>query len=133
MILAEKIRTFARRKYVLAARSRRMKRFSIRAGDVEHELGVSGRLPAICSALRTRRFLTQNNLRLVETSGPPSGQSSTVVLTYEFKDSGGPSADQNDAWKQLRGALKDVFAELGGGESYLSSERTAFRGTEQNS
>jgi hypothetical protein len=30
----------------------------------------------------------------------------------------------------LRGALKDVFAELGGGEAYLRAERTNFYGPE---
>jgi hypothetical protein len=43
-----------------------------------------------------------------------------------------PSGDESslpkerDAWAQLRGALKDVFAESGGGEAYLHSERTNF-------
>ena len=41
-------------------------------------------------------------------------------------------SDQNsrrskrDAWLSLRGALKDVFAELGGGEAYLRQERESF-------
>jgi len=39
-------------------------------------------------------------------------------------------ADSNDkngeAWSLLRGALKDVFAELGGGEAYLRAERSSF-------
>lgn len=30
------------------------------------------------------------------------------------------------AWLQLRGALKDVYAELGGGEAYLRKEREEF-------
>ena len=33
---------------------------------------------------------------------------------------------KTDAWAALRGALKDVFSELGGGESYLRSERKHF-------
>jgi hypothetical protein len=31
-----------------------------------------------------------------------------------------------DAWERLRGILKDVYAELGGGEAYLRKERESF-------
>ena len=35
---------------------------------------------------------------------------------------------QQEAWDRLRGALKEVFAELGGGgEAYLRRERVSFR------
>ena len=47
--------------------------------------------------------------------------------------SAGSSADDSrlseqrlDAWERLRGALKDVYAELGGGEAYLRNERDNF-------
>jgi hypothetical protein len=132
-MLADKIRSLVRQKYVLPARSRKVKRFSVRAGDVESELGLVGRTPAVCSALKTKRFLEQNQLRLVNTSGPPSGQSSTVTYTYEFSEAGPASVSKKeDAWKKLRGALKDVFAELGGGEAYLRAERRAFNGSREN-
>lgn len=125
-MLAEKIRGHARQKYVLPARTQKVRRFAIRAGDVERELGISGRTPAVCSALRTRKFLRQNSLRLVSTSGPQSGQSTTVVYTYEFIEAEPSTHAQDEAWKRLRGALKDVFAELGGGEAYLRAERNNF-------
>ncbi len=32
----------------------------------------------------------------------------------------------HEAWLRLRGALKDVYAEYGGGEAYLRKEREAF-------
>ncbi|MFZ0731062.1 MAG: hypothetical protein WAM79_01935 [Candidatus Sulfotelmatobacter sp.] len=86
----------------------------------------------MCSALKTREFLEKNALRLVSKTGPPSGQTTTVTYTYEFvaegkkDDKGG---DRQDAWNRLRGALKDVFAELGGGENYLRNERANFYGT----
>ena len=38
----------------------------------------------------------------------------------------GPANPSVDAWSRLRGALKDVFAELGGSEAYLRAERTDF-------
>jgi hypothetical protein len=123
---ADKIRIHAREKYLLPARDRGVRRFSIRAGDVVRELGMNGRTPAVCSALKSRRFWQHNNLRLVETSGPKSGQSTTVIYTYEFVDIKAPTSQREDPWIQLRGALKDVFAELGGGEAYLRDERSKF-------
>ena len=129
---ADRIRSHSREKYVLPARRRKERRFSIRAGDVLRDLKLTGHAPAICSALKTREFLEENALRLVSKTGPPSGQSTTVTYTYEFideKSAPPPKADPSkvDPWTQLRGALKDIYAEYGGGEAYLRGERAAFR------
>ena len=116
---------------MLPAGQKREKRFSIRAGDVVHDMKINGYAPAVCSALKTREFLRSNNLRLVDRTGPESGLSTTVTYTYEFIDTpdlssspGRPSRDE--AWKRLRGLLKDVFSEVGGGEAYLRAERSSF-------
>jgi hypothetical protein len=130
---ADRIRTLGRERYVIPARARNEARFSIRAGDVVRELTLSG-VNQVCSALKTRKFLQDNNLRLVDSSGPPSGQSTTVTYTYEFvaKEKHDKGTDRQDAWNRLRGALKDVFAELGGGENYLRDERANFYGPEKD-
>ncbi len=129
MKLADTIRAHGREKYVLPARKKRVRRFSIRAGDVVNELGIGGsRAPAVCSALKTHRFLRENELRLIEATGPKSGQSTTVTYTYEFAHSEASAKSGEDPWSRLRGALKDVFAELGGGEAYLRAERGNFYG-----
>ena len=70
--------------------------------------------------------------------------STTVTYTYEFvdgEDLGGSSASsgsggsspqsRQEAWERLRGALKDVFAEYGGGEAYLRAERASFRDADE--
>ena len=126
---ADRIRMLGRERYVIPARARNEDRFSIRAGDIVRELTLSG-VNQVCSALKTRKFLQDNNLRLVDSSGPRSGQSTTVVYTYEFVAKGerDKGTDRQDAWNRLRGALKDVFAELGGGENYLRNERANFYG-----
>ena len=127
---ADKIRSYAKDRYVEQARGHREKRFSIRTGDVVRDMKlVPGRVPAVCSALKTREFLEENSLRLVSRSGPESGQSTTVTYTYEFVDeTANRTLDRRDAWKRLRGALKDVFTDLGGGENYLRNERANFYG-----
>ena len=126
MKLADAIRNHTREKYVLPARAKRVSRFTIRPGDVVRELGIGGhRAPAVCSALKTQRFLKDNRLRLIEATRPKSGQSRTVTYTYEFVGDARPK--QEDAWTSLRGALKDIFQAMGGGEAYLHSERSHFR------
>ena len=128
---ADRIREYAAKKYVQPARQQKQKRLSIRAGDVVRDLKLRGSTPAVCSALKTREFLQSNDLELVETSGPKSGQSTTVVYTYEFADSKQSPPHADDSWSHLRGALKDVLADLGGGEAYLRSERSNFHPTKE--
>jgi hypothetical protein len=128
---ADRIRIYGQEKYVLPARQRKEKRFSIRVGDVVRELKLTGRTPAVCSALKTGAFLESNDLKLVDTSGPKSGQSTTVVYTYEFSGASKSSPQSEDSWTRLRGALKDVFTELGGGEAYLRAERSNFHPTKE--
>jgi hypothetical protein len=123
---ANRIREYAKEKYVAPARQRKQRRFSIRTGDVVRELKLNGRTNSVCSALKTHKFTQSNDLKLVDASGPVSGQSTTVIYTYEFVDAKRPSPPAEDSWKRLRGALKDVFAGLGGGEAYLRAERGNF-------
>lgn len=132
MTIADKVRLHARKRYVLSARDRGEKSFPIRVGEVARDLGLIDRVPAVCSALKTKQFLQENDLQLVDTVGPKSGQSTTVVFTYEFagtKPSPSKEEDQ-DPWTRLRGSLKDIFAELGGGEAYLRAQRNNFYGHE---
>ena len=132
MTLSDRIRVYGKEKYAVPARQRNEKRFSIKAGDVVRELRIGASYGAVvCSALKTREFLRDNDLRLVGRTGPPSGQSTTVTYTYEFVDTHQPSAPTDDSWTRLRGALKDVFAELGGGEAYLLAERSDFHGPKE--
>jgi hypothetical protein len=67
-------------------------------------------------------------LRLLSKTGPPSGQSTTVTFTYEVVGAkhDGLQMDRQEAWNRLRGSMKDIFSELGGGENYLRKERANF-------
>lgn len=128
---ADDIREYSTKAFVVPARQRGQKRFSIRVGDVVRELRLYRSIPAVCSALKTNEFQRANGLRLVDATGPKSGLSTTVVFTYEFVDPEGPGESSDDAWSRLRGALKEVFAELGGGEAYLQAERSKFYAAEE--
>jgi hypothetical protein len=141
MTQADRIRSYARQRHALPARGQGQRRFSIKTGDVVRGMKLGwARTPAVCSALKTRQFLEENGLRLVSTTGPDSKQTTTVTYTYEFANvehSSGPNPSggsggstpqsRQEAWERLRGALKDVFAEYGGGEAYLRAERASFR------
>jgi hypothetical protein len=123
---ADDIREYSAKAFVVPARQSGQERFSIRVGDVVRELRLYRSIPAVCSALKTKEFRTTNGLRLVDETGPKSGLSTTTVFTYEFVDQEHSTESSGDAWSRLRGALKDVFAEMGGGEAYLRGERGRF-------
>jgi len=119
------VRRYVAEHYVRPAKRTGKRTFRVVVGDVHRALGFHNRVPLVCNALSSRKFLEENSLRIVERTGPPSGQSTTVALTYEAV---GPlAAGRFDALIRLRGAGKKTFRELGGGEKFLRSERNAFR------
>jgi hypothetical protein len=118
--------------YLSPARRSGDKTFSINVGTVHRALALNNRVPLVCAALASKKFLTENHLRLISKTGPPSGQSTTVTFTYEIvkSESQKPSADE--AWQSLRGIAKDIYASFGGGEAYLKQERANFYGPGQD-
>jgi hypothetical protein len=125
---SDSVRQHAEEAYVRPARRKGEKLVSIQVGDVHRAVALQNRVPLVCQALESNKFLEANKLRLVSKSGPRSGQSTTVTYTYEFVDESPLQSAGGDAWLKLRGALKPVFAELGGGEAYLRAERQGFHG-----
>ncbi len=125
------VREYAQRTYLSPARNRREKTVTINAGQVQKGVALQNRVSLVCQALKSKKFLQANGLTLISEAGPPSGQSTTVTYTYEFVDSVPAPTSGNDDWERLRGALKEVFAELGGGEAYLRAERASFEDATQ--
>jgi hypothetical protein len=126
---SDAIRRHAYEKYISAARRRREKTVAINVGEVHRALALNNRVPLVCSALGSKKFLTEHGLRIVSKTGPPSGQSTTVTFTYEIvgKKQDDVELSRQEAWNRLRGSMKDIFAEYGGGEAYLRAERASFR------
>lgn len=120
-----RVRRYTRDHYVRPARRERRTTFRVLVGEIHKALGLSNRVPLVCNALSSRKFLAENSLRLVDRSGPPSGQSTTVVLTYELLERE-PESEALAAFYALRGAGKEVFRALGGGEQFLRNERANF-------
>jgi len=125
---SDAVRRHAYDKYISAARRRKEKTVAINAGEVHRALALNNRVPLVCAALGSKKFLTEHGLRIVSKTGPPSGQSTTVTFTYEIVDKkqDDDQLDRQEAWNRLRGSMKDIFAELGGGENYLRNERANF-------
>jgi len=121
---SDDVRAHAEFQYVRPARVSGKNRFSIIVGEVHKALHLDSRVPLVCQALKAKKFLRRNGLRLVGVSGPPSGQSTTVVLTYEFEHPEAPT--QGNALVNARGMARDVFRSLGGGEQFIRAERAAF-------
>jgi len=120
---SDAVREHARNAYLRPAQQRGLRTFSVNVGEVHRGLGLKNRIPLVCQALKSAKFLESNGVRLVSETGPPSGQSTTVTYTYEFIDGDRPEVRARDPWKELRGSLKSVYTELGGGECYLRAER----------
>jgi hypothetical protein len=129
--LSDSVRQHATEKYVRPTRHRGERTLTINVGEVHRAVALRNRIPLVCQALESDKFLRANELKLISKTGPPSGQSTTVTYTYEFVDKGLP-APKEDPWMRLRGTLKDVFAKLGGGEEYLRAERDQFHGSGQS-
>ena len=82
MTLSESIRDFVYERYIKPAYEKGLKRITLRAGDVHDEMGLKGKIPSVCGALGTKKFLKQYNLRLLKREGPSC--SADVYFTYEI-------------------------------------------------
>jgi hypothetical protein len=128
---SDRIRQHAVEVYLRTARRRGDRTFSVHIGTVHKALGLNNRVPLVCAALTSKKFLNSNSLRLISKSGPASGQSTTVTYTYEFVDGYEKSSTLTDPWLKARGIAKDIFAALGGGEAFIRHERANFYGPGQ--
>lgn len=122
------VREYVVRKYIREAKRAALRRFSVNAGEVHRALGLQNRVPQVCNALQSGKFLHENDLRIVEKTGPPSGLSTSVTITYEFSPTV-PLHNERPSpspFLALRGIARDVFSALGGGEDFIRSEREAW-------
>jgi len=82
---ADRVRAFVIEVYIEPARASGQSEVRVRAGDVDKALGFGyRRLPLICAALRSQKFLGTAGVRLLDESGPPSGASTTTTFSYKL-------------------------------------------------
>ena len=73
MTQADRIRQFALDRYVVPARTRNAADVVIRAGDVHREMGLFSAMPAVCSAIGSRKFEEVSGATIVKRTGPTNG------------------------------------------------------------
>lgn len=129
MAYSDLVRDYVRQHPLQQARARGLKEFSVVSGEVHKALGLTNRVPTVCQALRSKRLLRENNLILKSETGPPSGLSTTMVFTYSFAGTA-PETSHHHPLRALAGSGKKLWADWGGGESFLKKERSAFRNRE---
>ena len=131
---SESIREYVRKNYLEPARKKGEKRVRVVAGEVHKALGLRNRIPLVCNALRSKDLLATARVRILSDDGPPSGQSSTVALTYEILvEKPGDHAiegSKREVFLKLRGIARNTFKELGGGEPFIRRERERFSSTD---
>jgi 5-methylcytosine-specific restriction protein B len=129
---AGRIRECLRQKFLEPARLRGLTSIRIVAGEIHKELGLRNQVPNVCQVLRSRKFLNENQLVLEKFEGPPSGLGTTATFTYRLTANGGPASEEEPFLLSLRGIAKDTFASLGGGETFIRSERENFHRREED-
>jgi hypothetical protein len=140
--LSDQVRVLAEEKYVKPATEAGITRFSVAARDLMRDLRTKGfparNWPQICTSIQSEKFLRSNGLEIEAVYGPPSRQSSTVVVHYRVVGLGVdadrpdgnpphgslPAGQTPEQWAHQRtgrlfGLLKDELAEYGGGEAFI--------------
>jgi hypothetical protein len=79
---SDRVREYVENKYIDPAKKNGEETLSIRAGDIHKQLGFSRRIPVVCSALRSRKFLKKCNIELTYVGGP--NNSSSTTFTYRL-------------------------------------------------
>jgi hypothetical protein len=136
---ARDIRAYLRLKYLDPARRRGETLVTITAGEIHKELGLRNRVPSVCQVMESRILEREAGVKVSSKQGPPSGRGTTFTITYAI-ESGTPQGTPKPETKphrisreegirlfyELRGMGKEMFAEVGGGETWLKKERSNF-------
>ena len=83
MMLADEIRAFVVDRYIKPVRSKDSvvpSRVTVVSGDIVNQLKLQQRVPAVCGALDAQKFLDENDLKLLERTGPKQGMTATWKL-----------------------------------------------------
>jgi len=129
---ADHIREYVKEQFLEKAQHQGLTSIRIVAGEVHKGLGLRNQVPNVCQVLRSRKFLNENQLVLEKFEGPPSGLGTTATFTYRLTANRGPDSEKEPFLLSLRGIAKDTFASLGGGETFIRSERENFHRREED-
>jgi len=80
MSVANDIRRYCLKKYIVPARVRGDSTILICAGDVHRAMNYTSRHPAVCDAINTKLFQKMANINFISRSGPKHGSSTTFTF-----------------------------------------------------
>jgi hypothetical protein len=81
--LSDRIRAHVIHTHVDPARGKGEQRIVLRAGDTQREMDLRNRVPAVCSALRSRQFAEEAGVYLEDSSGPYLGPNTTLTFRLD--------------------------------------------------
>lgn len=131
MTFSEEVQNYFLSNYVEPARHRGQRNIEVRAGEIHAKLGWTRRVPVVCAALSSQKLQRKAGVRLSEKSGPPSGQSPTVVFRYEILLPEHESVTQSKkssghGLMGMYGIAREMYREVGGGEAFIRAQRENF-------
>jgi 5-methylcytosine-specific restriction protein B len=103
MTQADQIRQFLLAHYIAPAKRHGLFELTIRAGDVHRDMALVNAMPAVCSAIRSRKFHQLAAATLRDSVGPANG--ANVYFRFALSPrSDNKEAEQSDA---LNSILRD--------------------------
>lgn len=107
MSLSDNIRKFVITNYFKPARSRGEKTVTLVSGQIHSELRLKNRMPAVCSALRSKQLEEDGNTSLIRETRAPNVKMNSSTNQFEFKlhELESDECDQEDAQEQPDNAL----------------------------
>jgi hypothetical protein len=134
MSLSESVLKYVQSHFVMPARRNGVSEIAVAAGEIHRELKWTSRVPTVCAALNSRKLQKAAGLELIEKSGPPSGQSTTMVFRYRVLPAreAGPSTSKHSNAGAPRGMLalygicKEMYQQDGGAEGFIRAQRENF-------
>jgi hypothetical protein len=132
MTLSQSVLEYVQSRLVAPARSSGEPEIAVTAGQVHRDLRWTSRVPAVCAALNSRKLQRAAGIELIEKSGPPSGQSTTMRFRYRIVEQSPAPAEASKGAKNLLclldlyGICKEMYAEVGGGEAFIRAKRENF-------
>jgi len=132
MTLSQSVLDYVQSRLVAPARTSGKLEIAVTAGQVHRDLRWTSRVPAVCAALNSRKLQRAAGIELIEKSGPPSGQSTTMTFRYRIVEQAPASAESSKgpsnrpSLLDLYGICKEMYAEAGGGEAFIRAQRENF-------
>ncbi len=146
--LSDKVRERAKANYLGPAVRAGKREFAIPVKSLLKDLEAGGfprnHTRQVCEALLSGKFQRENGIEIVAVDGPPSKNSTTVVVHYRVESAGKaegeaetptgaqrtenlerpPASETPEEWAhrvigKLSGSMKDEFAAYGGGEAFI--------------